>query len=124
MRATHGTHTTNLTKGKIMAMRVIMPSGNSHSGFVIHSVKSYEGKGVVILDARGKPLEWIPVTAPDKAKRTVDMINGALAGERRYRTLDWSFLTETQPQPKAPAEPLPAQQLSQASLPATAKSGK
>jgi len=107
-----------------MALRVTMPSGNSHSGFVIHSVKLYEGKGVVILDARGKPLEWIPVTAPEKAKRTVEMINGSLNGERRYRTLDWTFLTETQPQSQAPVESLPAQQQPQVSHTAATKTGK
>jgi len=85
-----------------MAQRVIMPNGNSHAPFVICSVKLYEGKGVACLDARGKPLEYIPVEDVEKGRRVRDMLNGALNGERRYRTLDWSFLTE--PLPQAPSQ--------------------
>jgi len=85
-----------------MAQRITMPNGNSHSSFVMASIKLHEGKGVVCLDARGKPLEWIPIEDPDKARRVRDMLTGALNGERRYRTLDWSFLTE--PLPQAPSQ--------------------
>lgn len=80
-----------------MSYRISMPSGNTHSSFVIHSVKLYEGKGVACLDARGRPLEWIPVEDVEKGRRVRDMLNGALNGERRYRMLDWSFLQEVGP---------------------------
>ena len=90
-----------------MAQRITVPNGNSHSPFVLASIKLYEGKGVVCLDARGKPLEWIPVEDVEKARRVRDMLTGALNGERRYRTLDWSFLTEPLPQAPSQAAPTP-----------------
>jgi len=77
-----------------MAQRITMPNGNMHSTFVMASIKLYDGKGVVCLDARGKPLEWIPITDLEKGRRARDMLTGAVKGERRYRTLDWSFLDE------------------------------
>lgn len=80
-----------------MAQRITMPNGNSHSPFVMASIKLYEGKGVVCLDARGKPLEWIPIEDPEKGRRVRDMLTGALNGERYYRMLDWTFLTEVTP---------------------------
>jgi len=84
-----------------------MPNGNSHSAFVICSVKLYEGKGVACLDARGKPLEYIPIADIEKSHRVRDMLNGALNGERRYRSLDWSFLDEPSSEnlPQAPLAP-------------------
>lgn len=83
---------------------IIMPSGNVVSTFVIHRVHVYEGKGVICLDARGKPLEWIPVTDTEKALRVRDMLIGALEGDRLYRRLDWSFLLARLP--LAATEPL------------------
>ena len=77
-----------------MAQRITMPNGNLHSSFVMASIKLYDGKGVVCLDARGKPLEWIPIKDLEKGRRARDMLTGAIKGERRYRTLDWSFLDE------------------------------
>lgn len=88
-----------------MAHRIAMPNGNSHSSFVIHSIKWYEGKGVVCLDARGKPLEWIIVEDIEKGRRVRDMLNGALNSERRYRNLDWSFLVDLLA--SAPPQPSP-----------------
>ncbi|MFS0756509.1 hypothetical protein ABC383_17680 [Noviherbaspirillum sp. 1P10PC] len=73
---------------------IIMPSGNAVSTFVIHRVQWFECKGVVCLDARGKPLEWIPVLDIEKGRRVRDMLIGAVDGDRRYRTLDWSFLQD------------------------------
>lgn len=105
-----------------MTYRVTMPNGNSHSSFVLASIKWFEGKGVVCLDARGKPLEWIPVEDIEDGRRVRDMITRALNGERRYRSLDWSFLNhphqqqpldgqpkdiETGPVPPAPPRPQP-----------------
>lgn len=78
-----------------MVQRVInMPSKNVHSTFVMHSVRWIEGKGVVITDARGRLLEWIPVADAEKGQKVRDMLISALNGERRFRTLDWSFLNE------------------------------
>lgn len=86
-----------------MAVRVTMPSGNTHTSFVINSVILHEGKCVICLGARGKLLEYIKVEDIEKGRLVRDMINGALNGERRYRVLDWSFLTE--PLPPAPPQP-------------------
>ena len=74
-----------------------MPNGNSHTSFVAQSVKLLP-KGVAVLDARGKLLEWIPVTDTEKAQRVLHILNRALEGDRRYRYPDWSFLHEA---PKA-----------------------
>lgn len=94
-----------------MAHRITMPNGNLHSPFVMASIKLYEGKGVVCLDARGKPLEWIPIVDLEKGRRALAMLVGAIKGERRYRTLDWSFLDEVtpseSPQPLANARNAP-----------------
>lgn len=107
-----------------MAQRITMPNGNSHSSFVMASIKLYEGKGVVCLDARGKPLEWIPVEDPEQGRRVRDMLTGALNGERCYRKLDWSFLTEAAP--SEPPQPLPKASKTEptASAPLQAKTGK
>ena len=86
-----------------MAHRIAMPNGNSHSSFVIHSIKLYEGKGVVCLDARGKPLEWIVVTDIEKGYHVRTMLNDALKSDRRARVLDWSFLNEPLPPTRPPA---------------------
>ena len=88
-----------------MAHRIAMPNGNSHSSFVIHSIKLYEGKGVVCLDARGKPLEWIVVTDIEKGYRVRTMLNDALKSDRRARVLDWSFLNEPLPPPRPQQSP-------------------
>jgi hypothetical protein len=85
-----------------MVQRVInMPSGNVHSTFVIHSIRLFETKGVIITDARGRPLEWIPVVDVEKGKKVRDILTGALNGERRFRTLDWTFLAEPVAAPKS-----------------------
>lgn len=80
-----------------MTHRATMPSGNVYTEYAIHIVKWYEGKGVLCLDARNKPLEWIPVTDIEKGRRVRDMINGALAGDLHYRKLNWAFLNEAVP---------------------------
>ena len=86
-----------------MTHRTTMPSGNVYTEYAIHIVKWYEGKGVLCLDARNKPLEWIPVTDIEKGRRARDMINGALAGDPHYRKLNWAFLNEAVP--SEPAQP-------------------
>jgi hypothetical protein len=107
-----------------MSQRITMPNGNMHSSFVMASIKLYEGRGVVCLDARGKPLEWIPIADPEKGRRARDMLTSAIRGERRYRTLDWSFLDEV----TLSAPPLPLPNASNAerapSAPLQSKPGK
>lgn len=83
-----------------MTNRVVLPNGNSHTSFVVQSVKAFPNKGVVLMDARGKMLDWIPVADAEKAERVQHIINQALEGNRRYRNPDWSFLQEA---PKAAA---------------------
>lgn len=110
-----------------MTQRITMPNGNMHSSFVMASIKLYEGRGVVCLDARGKPLEWIPIADPEKGRRARDMLTNAIKGERRYRTLDWSFLDEvtlSEPPQPLPNAPNPPNAEPTASAPLQSKTGK
>ena len=93
-----------------MTHRATMPSGNVYTEYAIHIVKWYEGKGVLCLDARNKPLEWIPVTDIEKGRRVRDMINGALAGDPHYRKLGWAFLNEAVLPEAAQPQPMPAKE--------------
>jgi hypothetical protein len=93
-----------------MTHRATMPSGNVYTEYAIHIVKWYEGKGVLCLDARNKPLEWVAVTDIGKGRRVRDMINGALAGDPQYRKLNWSFLKEDVPQESAQPPSKPAKE--------------
>ena len=81
-----------------MTHRVVMPNGNSHTSFVAQSVRLVPNKGVAVMDARGKLLEWIPVTDAEKAQRVQHILHRGFDGDRRYRNPDWTFLQEA---PKA-----------------------
>jgi|GEM_PF-3085488 len=82
-----------------MTCRFTLPNGNSHTSFVVQSVKVFP-KGVVLMDARGKLLDFVPVTDKEKAERVQYIINQALKSNRRHIDPDWSFLQEA-PMPAA-----------------------